>query len=146
MEDVITIPGSNSEILVEEVENEQLDEAELYELKDHVIIQQEGEDQIYNEEDVVLSIPAEETVNAEVEHLTVEDQISFVEGEVTDDDKTIINQVETVYTYNETEEGETIVIPSSSQGNEKNMRLVQIRFPTSVDGESKNWLSLVQNT
>lgn len=42
------------------------------ELKDHVIIQQEGEDQIYNEEDVVLSIPAEET--GEVDSL-VEDQV-----------------------------------------------------------------------
>jgi len=40
-----------------------VDETGLYvtELKDHMIIQQEGEDQIYNEEDVVLSIPSEES-------------------------------------------------------------------------------------
>lgn len=47
----------------------------MTELKDHVIIQQEGEDQIYNEEDVVLNIPAEETVSGEVDHLVVEDQV-----------------------------------------------------------------------
>lgn len=46
----------------------------MTELKDHVIIQQE-EDQIYNEEDVVLNIPAEETVSGEVDHLVVEDQV-----------------------------------------------------------------------
>lgn len=46
----------------------------MTELKDHVIIQQEGEDQIYNEEDVVLNIPAEETVSGEVDSL-VEDQV-----------------------------------------------------------------------
>ncbi|XP_012530805.1 zinc finger protein 431 [Monomorium pharaonis] len=145
--DVITIPNSNSEILMEEVENEQMDETEVYvtELKNHVIIQQEGDDQIYNEEDVVLNIPAEETVTNEVD-LVVEDQMNFMEDEATEEDKNVINQVETVYAYNESEEGETIVIPSASQGEDKNMRLVQIRFPTSVDGESKNWLSLVQNT
>lgn len=40
-----------------------MDETGLYvtELKDHVIIQQD--DQIYNEEDVVLSIPAGENVS-----------------------------------------------------------------------------------
>lgn len=47
----------------------------MTELKDHVIIQQEGEDQIYNEEDVVLNIPTEETVSGEVDHLVVEDQV-----------------------------------------------------------------------
>lgn len=56
----------------------QLNETGLYvtELKDHVIIQQEEEDQIYNEEDVVLNIPAEETVSGEVDHLVVEDQVN----------------------------------------------------------------------
>lgn len=140
---IITIPNSNGELLMEEVDNEQLDETELYvtELKDHVIIQQ-GEDHIYNEEDVVLNIPTEET---EVEHLVVEnDQINFVEGEDAEC-KTEVDEVETVYTYDENEEGETIVIPSSSQGEEKNVRLVQI-FPASGDGEGKNWLSLVQST
>lgn len=53
-----------------------MDETGLYvtELKDHVIIQQEGEDQIYNEEDVVLNIPTEETVGTEVD-LVVEGQV-----------------------------------------------------------------------
>lgn len=53
-----------------------MDETELYvtELKDHVIIQQQNEDQIYNEEDV-LNIPTEENVaDEEVNHL--------VDGEV----------------------------------------------------------------
>lgn len=49
----------------------------MTELKDHVIIQQEGENQIYNEEDVVLNIPAEETVGGEVNHLVVEDQVKY---------------------------------------------------------------------
>lgn len=71
--------------------------------------------------------------------------MDFVESEDTES-KTESNQVETVYTYNDSEEGETIVVPSVSQGEDKNVRLVQIRFPTSVDGEGKNWLSLVQNT
>lgn len=54
----------------------QLEETELYvtELKDHVIIQEQNDDQMYNEEDV-LNIPAEETVaDEEVGHL--------VDGEV----------------------------------------------------------------
>lgn len=45
----------------------------MTELKDHVIIQEQNDDQIYNEEDV-LNIPAEETVDEEVSHL--------VDGEV----------------------------------------------------------------
>ncbi|XP_071553122.1 uncharacterized protein [Temnothorax nylanderi] len=142
---VITIPN-NGELLMEEVENQQqLDETGLYvtELKDHVIIQQEGEDQIYNEEDVVLNIPAEEVVSAEVDHLVVENQIEFVKTE-TVENKPDINQVETVYAFNENDEGETIVVPAS--GENKNVRLVQIRFPTSVDEEGRSWLSLVQNT
>lgn len=61
------------------------------------------------------------------------------------ENKTDSNQVETIYTYNENEEGETIVVPSVSQ-DDKNVRLVQITFPTSVDGEGRSWLSLVQNT
>lgn len=68
-----------------------------------------------------------------------------MESETTEDKTEVTDQVETVYTYNE--EGETIVVPSASQykeGEEKNMRLVQIRFPT-TDGEGRSWLSLVQN-
>jgi hypothetical protein len=54
----------------------QLDEAGLYvtELKDHVIIQ-ETEDQIYNEEGIVLNIPAEEAVGGEVD-LVVERRVN----------------------------------------------------------------------
>lgn len=60
-------------------------------------------------------------------------------------------QVEEVYNYNETEDGEAIVVPTTSgykeMGEEKNaVRLVQIRFPSSVGGEGRSWLSLVQNT
>lgn len=47
------------------------------ELKDHVIIQQEGEDQIYTEEDV-LNMPAEQHVETEVDHLVVEAQVKIV--------------------------------------------------------------------
>jgi len=54
------------------------------------------------------------------------------------------NEEETVYTYNENEEGETIIVPSTSQGEDKNVRLVQIRFPTTNE-EGKSWLNLVQN-
>jgi len=54
----------------------QLDETGLYvtELKDHVIIQ-ETEDQIYNEEGIVLNIPAEEAVGGEVD-LVVERRVN----------------------------------------------------------------------
>lgn len=72
-----------------------------------------------------------------------------MESEITEDKPEVTDQVETVYTYNENEEGETIVVPSVSQykeGEDKNVRLVQIRFPTTVDGEGRSWLSLVQNT
>lgn len=62
-----------------------------------------------------------------------------------------VEQVETVYTYNENDEDETIVVPATTNYKEivedsKNVRLVQIRFPSSVDGEGRSWLSLVQNT
>lgn len=69
-----------------------------------------------------------------------------MESETTVESKTDTNQEETVYAYNENEEGETIVVPSASPREDKNVRLVQIRFPTSVDGEGRSWLSLVQNT
>ncbi|XP_011640316.1 zinc finger protein 676-like [Pogonomyrmex barbatus] len=147
---VITIPNNNTELLMEEVDNEQLNETELYvtELKDHVIIQQEGEEQMYNEEDVVLNIPAAETVSGEVEHLVVENQINFAEDEAITCKTETTDQVEAVYTYNGNEESDTIVVPATSsfkEGEDKNVRLVQIRFPASVDGEGRSWLSLVQN-
>lgn len=72
-----------------------------------------------------------------------------MESEITEGKPEVTDQVETVYTYNENEEDETIVVPSVSQykeGEDKNVRLVQIRFPTTVDGEGRSWLSLVQNT
>ncbi|EZA61757.1 hypothetical protein DMN91_004497 [Ooceraea biroi] len=148
---IITIPNNDSNLLIpEETGNEQLDETGLYVTEDHVIIQQEGEDQIYNEEDVVLNIPAEEAVGGEVD-LVVEDQINFAENEVAECKTEVMDEVETVYTYNETEEEEKmIVVPTTSEYKEivqdKGVRLVQIRFPATVDGEGRSWLSLVQNT
>lgn len=77
-------------------------------------------------------------------------QIDFAENEEEEEGvKTeSVEQVEEVYTYNENEEGETIVVPTTTEYKEitddKNVRLVQIRFPSSEDGRS--WLSLVQNT
>ncbi|XP_032667216.1 zinc finger protein 676-like isoform X2 [Odontomachus brunneus] len=146
---VITLPAGANELLMEETDNGQL-EASLYvtELKDHVIIQQEGDDQIYTEEDV-LNMPAEENVDTEVDHLVVETQMDFTESEdiKCKNDTETVEHVEEVYNYNETEEGETIVVPATSEYkeiDEKNVRLVQIRFPSSGDGRS--WLSLVQNT
>lgn len=64
-------------------------------------------------------------------------------------DTETVEHVEEVYNYNETEEGETIVVPATSEYkeiDEKNVRLVQIRFPSSVSGDGRSWLSLVQNT
>lgn len=75
--------------------------------------------------------------------------MNFVESEATESKTDIVsaNEVETIYAYNENDVGETIVVPSASQGEDKNeVRLVQIRFPTSVDRDGRSWLSLVQNT
>ncbi|CAK9813817.1 Zinc finger protein 235 [Anthophora plagiata] len=151
-DEVIAIPDGNVEILMNETENDQLEETELYvtELKDHVIIQQENEDQMYNEEDV-LNIPKEENAaDEEVSHL-VDGEMSFTENESMECKNEDSEQVEEVYNYNETEDGETIIVPTTSEykdvEDEKNaVRLVQIRFPTSVGGEGRSWLSLVQNT
>ncbi|CAK9822982.1 Zinc finger protein 235 [Anthophora retusa] len=151
-DEVIAIPDGNVEILMNETENDQLEETELYvtELKDHVIIQQENEDQMYNEEDV-LNIPKEESgADEEVSHL-VDGEMSFTENESMECKNEDSEQVEEVYNYNETEDGETIIVPTTSEykdvEDEKNaVRLVQIRFPTSVGGEGRSWLSLVQNT
>ncbi|XP_076680788.1 uncharacterized protein LOC143375490 isoform X3 [Andrena cerasifolii] len=149
---VIAIPDGDVELLMDEAENDQLEETELYvtELKDHVIIQEQNDDQMYNEEDV-LNIPAEETVvDEEVGHL-VDGEMTFTESEELECKVEDSEQVEEVYNYNETEDGETIVVPSTSEykemGDEKNaVRLVQIRFPSSVSGKTRSWLSLVQNT
>ena len=151
---VIAIPDGDVELLMDEAENDQLEETELYvtELKDHVIIQEQNDDQMYNEEDV-LNITAEETVvDEEVGHLVDgEVRMTFAESEELECKVEDSEQVEEVYNYNETEDGETIVVPTTSEykemGDEKNaVRLVQIRFPSSVSGETRSWLSLVQNT
>lgn len=148
-EHVITIPANSGELLMEETDNGQLEDAGLYvtELKDHVIIQQEGEDQMYTED--VLNIPAEENVGEEVDHLVVETHVDFVENEAMECKSGNAEQVEEVYNYNENEEGETIVVPATTEYKDmedKNVRLVQIRFPSSVNGDGRSWLSLVQNT
>lgn len=78
--------------------------------------------------------------------------MNFVENEGMECKEEDGEQVEEVYNYNAGEDGETIVVPATSEykemgGDEKNaVRLVQIRFPTSVSGEGRSWLSLVQNT
>ncbi|XP_076620715.1 uncharacterized protein LOC143341634 isoform X2 [Colletes latitarsis] len=149
---IITIPNDNVELLMDETENDQLEETELYvtELKDHVIIQQQNEDQMYNEEDV-LNISAEENVaDEEVGHL-VDEEMTFTENETMECKPEDAEQVEEIYNYNESDDRETIVVPATSEykemGDDKNsVRLVQIRFPTSVGGEGRSWLSLVQNT
>ncbi|KAL2733303.1 zinc finger protein 724-like [Vespula maculifrons] len=150
---VIAIPDGNVELLMDETENNQLEEAELYvtELKDHVIIQHQNENQIYNEESV-LNIPAEENVvGEEVDQITVDQQINFSERDAIECKNEDTDQVEEVYTYNDNEEGETVV-PNPAEYKEiveekKNaVRLVQIRFPSSVSEDGRSWLSLVQNT
>nr|XP_050856936.1 zinc finger protein 724-like [Vespula vulgaris]XP_050856943.1 zinc finger protein 724-like [Vespula vulgaris]XP_050856953.1 zinc finger protein 724-like [Vespula vulgaris] len=150
---VIAIPDGNVELLMDETENNQLEETELYvtELKDHVIIQHQNENQIYNEESV-LNIPAEENVvGEEVDQITVDQQINFSERDAIECKNEDTDQVEEVYTYNDNEEGETVV-PNPAEYKEiveekKNaVRLVQIRFPSSVSEDGRSWLSLVQNT
>ncbi|XP_017875013.1 zinc finger protein 714-like [Ceratina calcarata] len=149
---VITISDGNVELLVDEAETDQLDETELYvtELKDHVIIQQPTEDPIYNEEDV-LNIPTEEHVADEEGNPLVDEEMNFAESEVLDIKPEDAEQVEEVYNYAEAEDVETIVVPTTSEYKDEEddksaVRLVQIRFPSSVSGESRSWLSLVQNT
>lgn len=149
---VITISDGGVELLVDEAENDQLDETELYvtELKDHVIIQQPTEDAIYNEEDV-LNIPTEEHVADEEGNPLVDEEMNFTESEVMDCKAEDGEPVEEVYNYAETEDVETIVVPTTSEYKEEEddknaVRLVQIRFPSSVGGEGRSWLSLVQNT
>lgn len=76
--------------------------------------------------------------------------MDFVENDEIECKTEAVEQVETVYAYNENDEGETIVVPATTDYKEivedKNVRLVQIRFPSSVDGEGRSWLSLVPNT
>ncbi|XP_015175419.1 PREDICTED: zinc finger protein 2 homolog [Polistes dominula] len=153
-EQVITIPENNAELLMDDCTNNQIEETALYvtDLKDHVIIQQD-DNQIYNEEGV-LNIPVEENVvGEEVDQITVDEQMDFTERDTIvecQNDET--NQVEEVYTYNDSEEGETAV-PHPAEYKEiveeekhSAVRLVQIKFPSSVSEEGRRWLSLVQNT
>lgn len=75
--------------------------------------------------------------------------MDFVETDDIECKTEAVEQVETVYAYNENDEGETIVVPATNYKEimeDKNVRLVQIRFPTTVDGEGRSWLSLVSNT
>ncbi|XP_015592351.1 zinc finger protein 37 [Cephus cinctus] len=150
---LIAIPDEDVELLMEGADNEQVEETELYiaELKDHVIIQQ-GEEQMYHEENV-LSIPAEDAIGEDgVEHLVVDGQINFTATEVMECKTEGSEQVEEVYGYNESEDGETIVVPASSEYKEivadskGAVRLVQIRIPSSANGEGRSWLNIVQNT
>ncbi|XP_014601679.1 PREDICTED: zinc finger protein 2 homolog [Polistes canadensis] len=150
---IITIPENNAELLMDDCANNQLEETALYvtELKDHVIIQHQDDNQIYNEE-TVLNIPEEENVVGEVvDQITVHEQIHFTERDSIEDKNEETNQVEEVYTYNDSEEGETVV-PHPAEYKEivedkkHSVRLVQIKFPSSVSEEGRSWLSLVQNT
>lgn len=60
--------------------------------------------------------------------------------------------VEELYSYEEENHKETIVLPGTSNykqiiGDSKNsVRLVQIRIPTSSAGDGRSWLNLVQST
>ncbi|XP_043278917.1 zinc finger protein 436-like isoform X2 [Venturia canescens] len=153
-EEVINIPEGDVELLMEGAENEQLEETELYvaDLKDHVIIERNA-DSIYQEENV-LNISTEDNVGQEeTDHERVEDNaITFVDTGALDckSDETD-QQVEQVYGYNTNEDGETIVVPSTSNYKEivtdkNSVRVVQIRIPPAVNGEPSRWLSIVQNT
>jgi len=74
--------------------------------------------------------------------------MNFAENEAIECKTEVADEVETVYAYNGSEEEGAIVVPSTSEYKEimdnKNVRLVQIRFPS--DAEGRSWLSLVQNT
>lgn len=150
---IITIPENNAELLMDDCANNQLEETALYvtELKDHVIIQHQDDNQMYNEESV-LNIPVEENVVGEVvDQITVDEQMHFAERDSIEDKNEETNQVEEVYAYNDSEEGETVV-PHPAEYKEiveekkHSVRLVQIKFPSAVSEEGRSWLSLVQNT
>lgn len=148
--DEVIIPDADVELLMEAEENEQETELYITELKDHVIIQ-DG-DQIYQEENV-LGLPSEDNIVEEgVEHLVVDGQINFAESEVIGCKAEDGEHIEEVYSYNDSEDGSAIVVPTTSQyeeivGEEKNsVRLVQIRIPASATDDGRNWLNLVQNT
>ncbi|XP_012265939.1 zinc finger protein ZFP2-like isoform X2 [Athalia rosae] len=146
---VITIPDGDVELLMEGADHEQETELYITDLKDHVIIQ-EG-DEIY-QEGSVLGIPSEETIAEEdVDHLVVDGQMDFTENEVMGCKAEDSEHVEEVYSYNESEDGSTIVVPTTSHyeeivGDKNSVRLVQIRIPASATGDGRNWLNLVQTS
>lgn len=76
-------------------------------------------------------------------------QIAFSEGEMVQC-KPESEQPQEVYSYNDNDEGETIVVPATTDykdiiGDNKNqVRLVQIRIQSGNGADEKGWLSLVQ--
>ncbi|XP_015126970.1 zinc finger protein 37 [Diachasma alloeum] len=146
-EDQVILPEGDVELMLEE-DADELGETELYvtDLKDHVIIH---ENQNIYQEESVLDITEEEGIGeGGVQHMVVNNQMTFTEGEViqckTNDEG------EQVYSYNGGEDGQTIVVSAGAEYKElmsdsKNpVRLVQIRIPSSAGVEEKSWLSLVQ--
>uniref|UniRef100_A0A0C9QG01 ZNF235_3 protein n=1 Tax=Fopius arisanus TaxID=64838 RepID=A0A0C9QG01_9HYME len=139
-EDQVILPGGGVELLMEENADE-LGETELYvtDLKDHVIIH--GNDNIYQEESVLDITDGEGIEEGAVQHMVVDSQMTFTEGEViqckTSEDG------EQVYSYNDPADGETIVVSTGADykdlmGDSKNpVRLVQIRIPSSVGVDGK---------
>ncbi|XP_033210509.1 zinc finger protein 585A-like isoform X2 [Belonocnema kinseyi] len=144
---VITVEEGNVELLMENAEVAQMQETELYVagLKNHVIIHQDG-NQVYHEGNI-LSIPTD--ASEQVQHLVVEGQLLDNEEEESKED---IEEAAELYSYEDGEGEETLVLPGTSGykeilGDAKNaVRLVQIRIPTSSAGDGRNWLSLVQST
>ena len=63
-----------------------------------------------------------------------------------------MEDTEELYSYEDGETGETLVLPGTSEYKEiledaKNgVRLVQIRIPSSSASDGRNWISLVQST
>ncbi|XP_034934486.1 zinc finger protein 568-like [Chelonus insularis] len=149
-EQVIAIP-EDVQLLIND--GEDLEETGLYvaELKDHVIIQ-EGEEPMYAEEDALDISPEENISQAQVEHIVVNNQIAFSEGDMIECKRETNEQDEQVYSYNTGDETETIVVPTTTDyknlisNNKNKVRLVQIRIPPDSGVEGKSWLSLVQNS
>ena len=78
-------------------------------------------------------------------------QMSFEEAEVLECKTEEEDVEEEIYAY-QNEDGDTIVLPAGTdikqiigEGNQT-MRLVQISLPSDSSGDSRNWLSLVQNS
>lgn len=162
---VITVSDGNVELLMENADTEQLSETGLYvtDLKNHVIIHQDG-NQIYHEGSM-LNIPSDGDISGDqVQHLVVDGQLiennahspkeehEEILEEDDEDEEGEEADVEELYSYEEENHKETIVLPGTSNykqiiGDSKNsVRLVQIRIPTSSAGDGRSWLNLVQST